>query len=123
MHDETKLVDDVDYGAALVLAMMASASTERIRPVDWWTRAKSALETAAASCQDYPSLVSIMGRKLQIDATTKESSAELARIEAAVRLEFERFRRVCERQALYIVALAQDARAVARAERAAKEAT
>lgn len=112
--------DDLDRAVALVLAMMSSASTERIRPVDWWVRAKSALETAAASCHDYASLVSIMGRKLQIEATTAATAAALARIDAEVRRDFERFRRVCERQALYIVALAQDARAEARAQRAAK---
>jgi hypothetical protein len=89
---------------------MRSASTDRIRPKDWWNRAHSALYAAAAMADSFGSMVSIMGRKLQIDAYTARSATGIRELDAELE-DFESFRRVCESDALYIVADAQVMRA------------
>jgi hypothetical protein len=91
---------------ALVRAMMSSASTEKIRRIEWWSRAKSALETAAQSADSFGSLVSVMGRKLQIDVTTTHTAQEVAALASRVS-DFEAFRHYVEHEALYVVAIAQ----------------
>lgn len=91
----------------LIHTMMASASSENIRRIEWWSRARTALETAAQSSDSFASMVSVMGRKLQIDVTTKASGIEVARLAVVVGSEFEAFRRFCDRQALYVAAIAQ----------------
>lgn len=112
--------DEVAMGASvrLVLAMMRSASTDKIRPIDWWTRAKSALETAAASASDLSQMVAVMGRKLQIDATSSETSKEICSLAELVGGDFEAVRRLCEEQSLYVVAIAQGQRQEQRERRA-----
>lgn len=90
----------------LVRMMMSSASSEKIRRIEWWSRAKTALATAAASADNFGSMVSVMGRKLQIDVTTNATATELAALSVRI-ADFEAFRRFCERDALYAVAIAQ----------------
>src|SRR5690606_17849209 len=90
--------------ATLVRAMMASASSEKIRRIEWWQRAKSALETAAMSADSFSSMVSAMARKLQIDVTTTTTGLDVANLALAVEPDFESFRRFCEREAIYVVA-------------------
>ena len=97
----------------LVLAVMRSASTEKIRPVDWWTRAQSALHSASAMSQSYGQMVSIMGHKLQIATFQRNSAIEISSIGVSIE-DFERFRFECERDALYIVAEAQARRQLER---------
>lgn len=101
----------------LVRSMMSSASSEQIRRIEWWSRAKSALETAAQSAGSFSSMVSVMGRKLQIDVTTIATGLEIASLALVVESDFESFRRYCEREALYIVAIAQSESAARRDER------
>lgn len=103
MTDDEKLRAGID----LVRAMMGSASTDKIRRIEWWSRAKTALETAAASAGSYGSMVSTMGRKLQIDVTATYTGEAVARVGLAVAADFEAFRRYCEREALYVVAICQ----------------
>ena len=91
----------------LVRAMMGSASSDKIRRIEWWSRAKSALETAAMSSDNYGSMVSAMGRKLQIDVTTIATAEQVAAVGLAVAADFEGFRRFCAQEALYAVAIAQ----------------
>jgi|SRR5688572_1816096 len=112
--DESRM----ELGIQLVLAMMRSASTDKIRPIDWWTRARSALETAAATADSFAQLVAVMGRKLQIDATAESTSKEISSLAETLTAsgDFERFRHLCETQALYVVAIAQGRRAEQRAE-------
>lgn len=105
----------LDHGIRLTLAMMKSASTERIRPVDWWTRARTSLETGAAVASTYPEMVSVMGRKLEIEATKAATSEVIAAVGRDIAGHWEAFRRLCETQALYVVALAQAARDEAKA--------
>lgn len=95
-----------------LLTMLASASTEKIDPRDWWDRARSALETGATS-DDWPRMVSRIGKKLQIDSLTEASSVSVSEIGAdlADTYSFRRFRAICKRDALYITAMAQARRA------------
>src|SRR5690606_16622473 len=83
--------------ALLVRAMMSSASSKKIRRIEWWERAKSALETAAMSSDSFPSLVSTMARKLQIDCTTIATASDVVLLGEVVAHDFEAFRRFCER--------------------------
>ncbi len=111
MDGKKQLPDDVlsDIGTDTVLAMMRSADPEVIRPVDWWVRAKSALTVAAAVAETWSQFISKMGDKLQIVVTNK-ATADKINIIGMQLVEFnsfERFRFLCQRDALYIVAMAQ----------------
>jgi hypothetical protein len=108
--------DEQDLAVRLVLAVIRSASTEKIRPVDWWIRAQSALRSGAAMAQSYGQMISTMGRKLQIDTFTRYSSTEISIIGKEIG-DFEAFRHMCERDALYVVAEAQAMRTIERESR------
>ena len=90
----------------LVLAMMASATTERIRPVDWWPRAKAALVAGCSRARSWSELVSSMARKLQIETLRAESAKAVSACEPSPD-DFMAFARICRREAVYIVAQAQ----------------
>lgn len=115
------MTDDEQLQAAieLVRAMMSSASAKHIRPIEWWSRAKSALETAATCADSFGSLVSTMGRKLQIEVTRVWTGQEIVRLAHVVGSDFETWRRYVVAEALYVVAIAQ---AESKERRAAREA-
>ena len=106
-----------------VLAMMASASTQKIRPMDWWERAKSALVTSAAASENRRDLVTRFAKRVQIQTLT---AASVDRLNCLSSLDdpavFQRFVRVVSREAVFIVAMAQEKRADEREEKAAKTA-
>lgn len=93
----------------LVLAMMRSASTERIDPKKWWERAASSLETGAAVGSCFGEMIHVMAGKLQIDVTTMATAETIATLAEALADpgDFEAFRSLCERQSVFIVAMAQ----------------
>jgi hypothetical protein len=95
----------------LVLTVMRSASTDDIRPIDWWPRARAALEVGAAEADSFPHLVSRMGSKLSIEAYREASSRLLKGIGQSIGEGWPRFRELARRDALYIVAMAQAERA------------
>lgn len=101
----------------LVLSVMASASTKKIAATEWWPRAKSALETAASEATSWQHMVSAMCKKLQIETLTANSANSVCSIELRGD-EFNSFRALCERDAVYMVALAQSKRVEQRAEKA-----
>ncbi len=105
--DDEKLTD---LAIDLVLSMMASASTDKINPLAWWPRAKSALETAADVAESWQHMVSKMADKLQLDATTLATATSLKTNGEQIGSSFERFRRLCRRDAIFIVAMAQATR-------------
>lgn len=113
--------------ADLLVQVMRSASTDDIRPIDWWPRARSAMETAASVARSYGQLVAKMARKLQIEAYREASSRSIseigAELDAAGPGAFARFRRVAKRDAAFIVAMAQIQNDERRAERQAHQAT
>ena len=97
-----------DLAVKLVLNVMKSVSPDRIRPLDWWTRAQSALRSSAIRGKSFGDMVSIMGRKLLIDSFSQSSSSMIHSIGQEIEaLGFDQFRDLCEREALYIVAEAQ----------------
>jgi hypothetical protein len=98
-----------EMGISLVLTMMASVPHDKIKALDWWPRAKSALETAADAASCWPQMVSKMASKLQIDATTIATAKEISLIgeQVGTGAMFERFRSICRRDAVFIVAMSQ----------------
>lgn len=114
---EPLTMDDMNtLGARLVLAMMRSVDPDVIKPLDWWGRARTALETAAQSSDHYSGMISAMGKKLQIDVLREESGAEVLLIGHEVAAQFDDFRRHLDTEALFVVAIAQAQR---KAEKAA----
>lgn len=91
----------------LLRAVMRSASTDKIRPVDWWVRARSAMETGAATADSWGHMLSRMGRKLEIDAFKASTSDDFVRLAARLGDRFAAFRELCQRDALFIAAMAQ----------------
>jgi len=104
-------------GVTLVRAMMRSASSDKIRPLEWWPRAQTALETAARCSSTFSALVSTMGRKLQIDTLRAESAADVAFLAEEVAASFDAWTRFLAEESLYVVALAQVERRAERDQR------
>lgn len=100
------------WAVDLVLAVMKSADPETIGPFRWWSRAKTALYVGAASSETFREMISTMGRKLEIDCFTEKSASAIGEIKRSIGADFEPFRRMCERDALYIVAEAQAVRSL-----------
>lgn len=111
MSTETGLSDIelTDLAVDLTIAMMRSASTDKISPADWWPRAKSALETASATAESFPHLISRMGRKLQLTQTRFETDSSVSSIGQRLSrdADFRRFCVLARRDALFIVAMAK----------------
>lgn len=102
MDQEQKLRCAID----LVRTMMGSASSDNIRRIEWWSRAKTALQTAALRADSFGSMVSVMARKLQIDVTTVKTAERVAGLAVLID-DFTAFAKFCATDALYIVAIAQ----------------
>lgn len=102
MDQDQKLRCAID----LVRTMMSSASSDHIRRIEWWSRAKTALETAAMRADSFGSMVSVMARKLQIDVTTIKTGERVAELAERVD-DFAAFAKFCATDALYVVAIAQ----------------
>jgi len=102
-----------NIGVELVLTLMASASTDKIRPIDWWTRARTALETACESADSFPGLMSRAADKLQIEVFREKSANWISSVRPLLQdaADFVPFRDFCSRNAVYIVAIAQAQRA------------
>ena len=99
----------MDLAVRLVLAVMRSASTEKIDPLDWWTRAKDALVFGTAT-QDYETCVHEMAESLQIHTLKAESARAIYSIGQELSEHPDSwpiFRDECQRKAIYVVALAQ----------------
>lgn len=93
-------------------AMLSSADVDTIGVTSWWDRAKTALETAAASSTSWPQCVSRAAKKLQIETLSPQSSQTIA--ELATVLDdpqtFAAWARLAARDAVYTVALVRAAR-------------
>lgn len=105
-----------DLAIRFVLGMLRSANPDVIGPKRWWERAKTALETAANAADGWPQMVSRMGSKLQILAPLAVTAKEVSFIGARFSTpeDFERFRYLCQRDALYIVAMARASKEAAK---------
>lgn len=112
MHTETqqrKPLSDVELVLLcrdFLLSMMRSASTDRIPPREWWEQAKAALEIGAEE-PTWEEMVSAVARRLYIESFTKATSNWISSHEAVIRENFQAFRRLCRRSAVYIVGMAR----------------
>ncbi|KZS63115.1 hypothetical protein [Mycobacterium ostraviense] len=98
-------------------ALLDSATVQEIGVSNWWSRAKTALETAAASADTYSQAVSVAARKLQIDTLRQASSAQLlgpGSTEDVISPRLDEWRLLAQRDAVYIVGLVQIQRAARR---------
>lgn len=109
-----------DLAVEFVNAILDSVDTAVIKPMDFWERAKTALETGAAISTTWATCVSKTGRKLQISTLTKSSGETVTRIGIALGdpAAFAAFRRLIARDGIYLIAMARVARDTRRAERA-----
>ena len=98
-----------DLAVNLVLCMMSSASTDKIRPLDWWPRAKSSMVRAADTAETWSHMISKMADKLQIDTLSNRTALSIKKLGRQLQADeaFNRFRSICRRDAIYIVAMAQ----------------
>lgn len=115
-HDLTTTAADI------LLALMASASTDKVRPKDWWDRGQAALVAAAERSTSWPAFVSTACRKLQIETLRERSVSSLSTWGERMRdrADFARFSRFTARNAHYIVAVARQERERRRTEETAR---
>ena len=112
--------ESIDLCTDLALAVMSSASTDKIKPIDWWPRLRSALESAGSKAQHIGAFIAEMARKLSIDGALNASTIDqLAPViercqDAAI---FQQIRKTASRSAIYVTAMAQTRRAADKASR------
>ena len=104
----------------LLLTLMSNASTDKINPMDWWPRAKSALVKGSARANSWGELVEAMCRSLQIHVLRNDSASSISSM-AIDGAHLRAFKRVVRTQGIYIVAEAQAEREIAKAARAAAQ--
>jgi len=92
-----------------LLAMMRSASTERIPPREWWEQAKAAIEIGAEE-ETFEEMAAAVARRLYIESFTKAPANWISSHEAIIRSHWPAFRRLCRRSAVYIAGIARVAR-------------
>jgi hypothetical protein len=93
--------------------MMSSADVETIGRTAWWGRARTALETGAATGTRFSEVVSTTARKLEITgALSASTSAEIVRL--ALDLDdpavFAAWRELAQSDAIYVLAFVRMAR-------------
>lgn len=114
MKSQTEPLDDmelIDLAVRMVLAMMRSASTDNVKPMDWWDRARTALEASASVAESWSQMVSKFGAKIQVISLKDSSAREICSVGDGVTANWDRFRALAQRDALYITAMAQARRA------------
>lgn len=100
---------EIQAAATLVLALMSSVPQGTISPIRWWERAKSALSSASERTYDWPAMVSAMCDSLGISSLQKRSASAIYSLASdwSEAEAFERLRARCERDAVYVVAIAR----------------
>jgi hypothetical protein len=114
-----------DMAVVWVRAAMKSVDSSVVKPRDWWERARTSLITAAAVADTWSQMVARHLGKLQVRGTSAQT-AEAVQVIGAQLTEmgdgaWTRFRTLCERDALYIVAMAQAENAAKKAKRESDE--
>lgn len=91
----------------LLDALLDSADTTRVGPARWWERAKTALETAAASSTTFREAAARAGRKMEVTAFRESSSSTIADLAQILDdpTTFGRWRTLATRDALVITAM------------------
>lgn len=101
-------VDLISLAVRFLNAMLDSADVEVIGRSAWWDRARTALETGAATGTDFSEVVSKVADKLQItgafSASTSEEINQLT-AELADPNVFDAWRAWCQDNAVYATAI------------------
>lgn len=97
-------------------ALLSAASVDVIGVANWWPRATSALTAAAARATCVREMVTVAAGKLQVDTLPEPPARAVARVEAMLAdpVVFDRWRRIAERDAVYVAAMVRLRRADAR---------
>lgn len=103
----------LELAARVMLLLAGDAPPGSIKPLDYWSRVRSACESAASEADDYPGLLCAAGKRLGIEVLRKETGAALL---ALAPTDFEPLRSALVDRTLYVVVLAQSLRAAAREE-------
>jgi len=109
-----------DVAVEFAAEIMGAVNKDVVKPRDWWSRCRAALEAAASASETWAQFVSRFGQKMQIESIPSEIATDVALLEAHL-IEnkwWPRFRYLVQRDALYISAMAQ----VRRKERFGKKA-
>lgn len=109
--------DLVDVTVGLVSALLDSADVDTIGVANWWPRAQSALEAAAAGAETAGHAVTIAARKLQIDTLSKPSAHTVQRVAPILDSRWPEWVDTVAKEAVYIVALTRVHREESRAAR------
>lgn len=108
--------EPVQQAVAFLDAVLSSASTDTISPKEWWPRAAAALEASASAADDFGQMAAKAAKKMQIDSYKESSSIVIAQLAGELTGDaWEDFRSLCQRDAIYITALARADRVAARA--------
>lgn len=109
------LTDDqlADLAVDLLDAMLSAADVATIGVADWWDRATHALRTGAAAGTCVRTVVTRMADKLQVETLPERAAVEVARIGPLLAdpATFARWRRLTERDAVYVAAMCRLRRA------------
>jgi hypothetical protein len=102
---------------SLMLALMSNATTEKISPINWWPRAKSALLAGVARGRTWGEMVDTMCRKLEIQVLRNDTASSVSgmMLDGA---QLREFKRVVRTQGIYIIAECQAERERQKAEKA-----
>jgi hypothetical protein len=126
MNTEGQSLDDAalrSIAEELVLAMMASASTDKIRPMDWWERARTALELSVDAAESPQEMVTRFAKRIQAQTLSASTARRLSCLSSLDDpTVWQAFRRLVARQSTYIVAFAAERRTAEREEYAAEKA-
>lgn len=114
--DPPALDDDTlaDLAVDLLDAVLGAAEVDAIGVANWWPRATTALQTGAATGDCVRTVVTRMCAKLQITvALPEKTTAVVVTVDAALADQrvFARWRRIAERDAVFIAALVRLRRA------------
>ena len=103
---ETTLIHEA---ADLLNACLDSIPRKKVNPMKFWDWAQKALELGARKGRTYEQMVSEMHAALPINgAFRKKSSSKIYSIGSSVNaIGYAQFRRVCRKNAAYIVAFTQ----------------
>lgn len=115
------ITDDTLAGVAetYLNALLDSADVDTIGVSNWWPRATTALQAAAASSSNLREMTSTATRKLQVETLSKTSAEKVKTVATTVEDPdvFRRFARIVERDALFIAAMVRLTRTEKRAKK------
>lgn len=102
LPDEELILLCRDY----LLAMMRSASTDKVPPKEWWEQAKTALELGAEE-PTIEEMTSAIAKRLKIESLTSFTANWICSHDLVIRMNFAAFRRQCRKSAVYIAGMAR----------------